>query len=71
MIIGGWRGPGWRVVDADPRLGSQIRTWISAAISGHDCPVDVADAALVASELFANACLYGPLRSGWWPGGVV
>ena len=60
MIIGGWRGPGWQVFDADPRLGSQIRDWISSAISGHGCPVDAADAALVVSELFGNAVMHGP-----------
>ena len=60
MIIGGWRGPGWRVFDADPRLGRPIRAWISSAISGHGCPVDTADAALVVSELFGNAVRHGP-----------
>ena len=60
MIIGGWRGPGWQVFDADPRLGRQIRAWISSAISGHDCPVDAADAAVVVSELFGNAVMHGP-----------
>ena len=60
MIIGGCRGPGWQVFDADPRLGSQIRDWISSAISGHDCPVDAADAAVVVSELFGNAVRHGP-----------
>lgn len=60
MIIGGWRGPGWRITAADPRLGSQIRDWIRSAVSRHDCPVDPADAALVISELFGNACLHGP-----------
>ena len=60
MIIDGWRGPGWQVFDADPRLGSQIRDWIRSAISGHDCPVDAADAALVVTELFGNACQHGP-----------
>jgi anti-sigma regulatory factor (Ser/Thr protein kinase) len=60
VIIGGWRGPGWRVVAADPRLGSQLRSWIRSAISGHDCPVDPADAALVVSELFGNAVVHGP-----------
>jgi len=39
VISGGWRGPGWQVFDADPRLGSQVRGWISSAIGGHDCPV--------------------------------
>ena len=60
VIIGGWRGPGWQVFDADPRLGREIRDWIRSAISGHDCPVDAADAALVVSELFGNAARHGP-----------
>ena len=62
MIIGGWRGPGWQVFDADPRLGREIRDWIRSAISGHDCPVDAADAALVATELFGNAVTHGCVR---------
>ena len=61
VIIGGWRGPGWQVFDADPRLGRQIRAWISSAISGHDCPVDAADAALAVTELFSNAVRHGPV----------
>jgi len=60
VIIGGWRGPGWQVFDADPRLGRQVRHWITSAISGHDCPVDAADAALVVTELFSNAVRHGP-----------
>ena len=60
MIIGGCRGPGWQIFDADPRLGSQVRNWIRSAISGHDCPVDAADAAVVVSELFGNAVMHGP-----------
>jgi anti-sigma regulatory factor (Ser/Thr protein kinase) len=60
VIIGGWRGPGWHVFDADPRLGRQIRDWIRSAISGHDCPVDAADAALAVIELFSNAVRHGP-----------
>jgi anti-sigma regulatory factor (Ser/Thr protein kinase) len=60
MITGGWRGPGWRIVDADPRNARQIRHWISSAISSHRCPVDAEEAALVADELFANAVLHGP-----------
>jgi anti-sigma regulatory factor (Ser/Thr protein kinase) len=60
VTIGGWRGPGWQIFDADPRLGHQVREWISSAISGHDCPVDAADAALVVTELFSNALTYGP-----------
>jgi serine/threonine-protein kinase RsbW len=60
VIIGGCRGPGWQVFNADPRLGSQIRDWITSAINGHDCPVDAADAALVVTELFSNAVRHGP-----------
>jgi anti-sigma regulatory factor (Ser/Thr protein kinase) len=60
VIIGRCRGPGWQVFDADPRLGHQIRDWITTAISGHDCPVDATDAALVVTELFSNAVRHGP-----------
>jgi len=60
MIIDGWRGPSWRVVDADPRYGGQIRDWIRSAIIRHDCPVDAADAALAVAELYANAVMHGP-----------
>ena len=60
MIIGGWRGPGWRIVDADPGRGKQVRDWISSAITRHGCPVDPADAALAVAELFANAVMHGP-----------
>jgi anti-sigma regulatory factor (Ser/Thr protein kinase) len=60
VIIGGWRGPGWQVFDAEARLGSQVRYWISSAIRGHHCPVDAADAALAVTELFGNAVLHGP-----------
>jgi hypothetical protein len=60
VIIGRWRGPSWRVVDADPRYGGQIRDWISSAITRHDCPVDAADAALAVAELYANAVMHGP-----------
>ena len=60
MIIDGWRGPSWRVVDADPRYGAQIRDWIRSAIIRHDCPVDAADAALAVAELYANAVMHGP-----------
>jgi anti-sigma regulatory factor (Ser/Thr protein kinase) len=59
-MIGGWRGPGWQVFDARPRLGSQIRQRISSAIRGHDCPVDAADAALAVTELSGNAVQHGP-----------
>ena len=76
MIIGGWRGPGWRVVDADPREAGPIRDWIRSAIAGHGCPVDVDDAALVTGELFVNALMHGPsggqVLAGYclWRGGA-
>jgi len=60
VIIGGWRGPGWRITDADPGQARQVRDWIRAAIARHDCPVDPADAALAASELYASAVMHGP-----------
>ena len=63
MIVAGWRGPGWRVVDADPREVRQIRAWIRSVITGHGCPVDLDAAALVTDELFANALMHGPSRS--------
>jgi anti-sigma regulatory factor (Ser/Thr protein kinase) len=61
VIIGGWRGPGWQVFNADPQLGSQIRDWITSVINGHDCAIDAADAALVVTELFSNAIRHGPV----------
>jgi anti-sigma regulatory factor (Ser/Thr protein kinase) len=60
VIIGGWRRPAWRVLDADPRHVSHARRWIKSAISSHDGPVDPEDAALAVSELFTNAVMHGP-----------
>ena len=60
MIIGGWRGPGWRVVDGDPRGAGKTRDWIRSAMAGHGCPVDLDAAALVTDELFVNALMHGP-----------
>lgn len=60
MISGGWRGPGWRIMDADPGRAREVRNWIRSAITRHDCPVDPADAVLAVSELFANAVTHGP-----------
>lgn len=60
MISGGWRGPGWRIVDADPGQAREVRAWIGSAITRHGCPVDPADAALAAGELYANAVMHGP-----------
>jgi hypothetical protein len=65
VIIGGWRGPAWRITDADPGQAGQVRRWIGAAVTRHHCPVDAADAALAVSELYANAVMHGP------PGGRV
>jgi anti-sigma regulatory factor (Ser/Thr protein kinase) len=42
-----------------------VRDWISHVVAAHPGPADPADAALVASELFANAVMHGP------PGGQV
>jgi len=60
VIIGGWRGPGWRVVDADPSHGGPIRHWITDVIERHGCPVDLEEAASAVAELFANAVMHGP-----------
>lgn len=54
------RGPGWRVFDATPRCGKEVRGWIADVVAQHDDVADPADAALVVSELFANAVLHGP-----------
>ena len=63
VLIGGWRGPGWRVVDADPLHGKQVRDWIRSVITRHECPIDPADTALAVSELYANAVMHGPVGS--------
>jgi len=60
VIIGGWRGPGWRIVAADPAQARQVRDWIRAAINRHHCPADPDEAALAVSELYANAVMHGP-----------
>ena len=60
MTTSGWRGPGWRVVDAHPGNVRLMRDWISSAITRHACPVDSEDAALAVSELFTNAVMHGP-----------
>jgi Histidine kinase-like ATPase domain len=60
VIIGGWRGPGWRIVTGDQEQARQVRDWIGSAVSRHDCPVDPADVTLAISELYANAVMHGP-----------
>ena len=60
MTTSGWRGPSWRVVDADPRQIRQVRDWIRSAVAGHGCPVDLDDAALIVGELVTNAVMHGP-----------
>jgi anti-sigma regulatory factor (Ser/Thr protein kinase) len=76
VIIGGWRGPGWRVVDADPHQVRPVRDWIRAALSRPDSPVDPDEAALVASELYTNSVMHGPAGGrvliGYclWPAGA-
>jgi serine/threonine-protein kinase RsbW len=57
---GMWRGPGWRLFEADPACGKAVRDWIVRIIGAHACPVDEQDAALVVSELFGNAVVHGP-----------
>jgi len=56
----GWREPGWRVFDARPGYGKEVRDWITRAVGPHRGPADPGDAALAVSELFANALLHGP-----------
>jgi anti-sigma regulatory factor (Ser/Thr protein kinase) len=76
VVIDGWRGPGWRVVDANPRHSAEIRHWVTAFVIRRGCPVDTDDAALVVTELFANAVMHGPASGrvlvGFclWRGGV-
>lgn len=75
MITSGWRGPAWRVVDADRGNGKLIRDWIGSAITRHGCHVDPADAVLAVGELFTNAVRHGPggrVLVGYclWPGGA-
>lgn len=64
-MISRWRGPGWRLFDADLGCGKRVRDWIRQVVASHPCPADPADAALVVDELFANAVMHGP------PGGQV
>jgi Histidine kinase-like ATPase domain len=60
VVTGGWRGPAFRVLDACPGQTGVARDWIGSAVSGHCCPADPQDAALIVSELFTNALAYGP-----------
>jgi hypothetical protein len=72
----GWRGPGWRVFDAHPGQGKHVRDWIARVAAWSGCPVDPDDAALLVSELFANALMHGPgdgrVLVGYclWPSGA-
>jgi hypothetical protein len=76
MVTGLWRGPRWRLFDADPGCGKSVRDWISCVVACHPCPADPADAAVVASELFTNAVTHGPpsgqVLAGYvlWPQGA-
>lgn len=65
MVIGGWRGPGWRVVDASPLNCGETRRWVTAAVSRHGCAVGADDVASVVTEMFSNAVLHGPAGSGY------
>jgi len=74
--MNGWLGSGWRVFDASPSHGKNVRDWISGVIGRHAGPADPLDAALVVAELFTNAVVYGPTDGrvlvGYclWPGGA-
>jgi anti-sigma regulatory factor (Ser/Thr protein kinase) len=76
MMTGGWRGPGWRMFDADRRCAPAARRWVTAAIARHGCLVDRDDAAMCMCELFANAVEHGPaggrVLAGYclWPEGA-
>jgi anti-sigma regulatory factor (Ser/Thr protein kinase) len=63
--VGGWRGPGWRVFQAEPRNCKGTRDWLTGVMDVHDCPVDRDEVALAVAELFNNAVVHGP------PGGRV
>jgi anti-sigma regulatory factor (Ser/Thr protein kinase) len=65
MVVGDWRGPGWRVFEADPRCSKEARGWLTRVVSAHKCPVNSDLVAMAAGELFANAVMHGP------PGGRV
>src|SRR5260370_15165413 len=60
VVIGGWRGPGWQVTDADPGQGRRVRGGITSAVARPGCPVDLDDVALAVAELFGNAVTHGP-----------
>jgi anti-sigma regulatory factor (Ser/Thr protein kinase) len=72
----GWRGPGWRVLDACPGHVEQVRHWIQRVVAASGCRADPGDAALAVSELFTNALVHGPpggrVLVGYclWPGGA-
>jgi serine/threonine-protein kinase RsbW len=75
VIISRWRGPAWRVVDADPGNVKLVRDWIGSVIARYGRPVDPADATLAVGELFTNAVTHGPggrVLVGYclWPGGA-
>ena len=55
------RGAGWRVFGACPGNGRAVRGWATQAVSQRGCLTDPGNAALVVSELFTNALLYGPV----------
>lgn len=57
-----WLGRGWRVFATDPRCGKDARNWICGAANRSRCLADPTDAALVVSELFANALQHCPAR---------
>lgn len=60
MSSGMWRGPSWRLFEADPACGKAVRDWVAGIIGAHACPAGAQDAALMVSELFGNAVTHGP-----------
>jgi hypothetical protein len=54
VIIGGWRGPGWRITDADPGQAGPGLDPVRHRPA--PLPVDPADAALAVSELYTKRC---------------
>lgn len=61
-MVDGWRGPGWRVFEAEPRNSKEARDWLTDVMGAHECPVDRDEVALAVAELFNNAVVHGPRR---------
>ncbi|HKB31795.1 MAG TPA: ATP-binding protein [Streptosporangiaceae bacterium] len=64
-------GPGWRLFYGHPAQAQVARDWVVGLLRRHRCTVDPDDAALVVSELFANAVRHtrshgGQVLIGYW-----